>query len=235
MAAAPLRYDGAVMRRLLPRLLVSALLAGVASAAAQEPDHDLLTLTSGERLVGELIDLRDGRYWMLLTDGRMVSAELRTVVSVEMAGSARELVAVENLPLPDWSTSLREGETGRAVAVGFDFGTSQSLRVRLRTAGRAVSHVDLRFGLAPYIGPGVAPAFLTGPEVAFSGGSPVHFTLSTLVGSALVWGSPYPFVGLGTGLQIDPKGPAEFHVGLVAGTSFSSVGVVPDVSAAFLW
>ena len=45
------------MRRLLPRLLVSALLAGVASAAAQEPDHDLLTLTSGERLVGELTAL----------------------------------------------------------------------------------------------------------------------------------------------------------------------------------
>jgi len=223
------------MARLLPRLLVLSVLGGVAAAAADEPDHDLLTLTSGERLVGELIDLRDGRYWMLLTDGRMISAELRTVVSVEMAGSAREPVAVENLPLPDWSPSARGDESGRAVAVGFDFGTSQSLRVRLRTAARGVAHVDLRFGGTLYIGPGLAPALLTGPEIAFSRGSPVHFTLSTLVGTAVVWGSPYPFVGLGPGLQIDPKGPGEFHIGLIAGTSFNSVGVVPDVSAAFLW
>jgi hypothetical protein len=221
------------MRRLLPRLLVSALLAGVASAAAQEPDHDLLTLTSGERLVGELIDLRDGRYWMLLTDGRMVSAELRTVVSVEMAGSARELVAVENLPLPDWSTPQEEGQ--RPIAVGFDFGLTQRLRLRFRQPGPGVAHVDVTVGGALMVGPGVGPALLAGTELALFGRSPVHLTVSALVGPALVWGSPYPFVGVGTGLQVDPKGPGEFHLGVTAGTTFNTAGVVPDLSVSFLW
>jgi hypothetical protein len=223
------------MRPLLLLVPVAFVAACIARAAAEDVPHDVITLTTGERLVGELVDVRDGRYWVLLTNGRMVSVEFRTASLVEMAGRSTEPVPMEDLPLPVWNESPYEAENQRAIAGGFDFGLTQGARVRFRTSSPAVAHVDVKAGLTLLFGGGTGPALLTGAEVAFFRDSPVHLTLSGAVGPAIIWGSVYPFVGVGTGVQFDPKGPMEVHLGLMAGTTFSYFAVSPDLSLAWIW
>ncbi|MDP2317049.1 MAG: hypothetical protein Q8P41_29420 [Pseudomonadota bacterium] len=218
---------------LLPPLALLA--ACIASASAEELEHDVITLNSGERLVGELVDVRDGRYWMLLTDGRMVSAEFRSATRVEMAGASVQPIAISDLPLPDWDNYDGPADTKRPIAGGFDFGLNQAARIRFRTNSPAVAHIDLKAGGSLVFGSGVGPALLTGVDVAFFHDAPVHLTLSAVLGPAIIWGSLYPFVGAGTGLQIDPKGPVEVHIGLTAGTTFSYFAVSPDLSLSWVW
>ncbi|MFN7145531.1 MAG: hypothetical protein ACK4YP_17280 [Myxococcota bacterium] len=222
----------------LASLLPSVLLAGcVASAAAADPfPKDTLTLATGERLVGELLDVRDGRYWMLLDDGSMISVAFRNVVRVEMAGGAPpEPVAVDELPLPSWDVEAPAEEEHRAIGAGFDFGLTQGARVRFRIGTPAISHVDVRGGLQLLVGSGAGFGFITGAEIALFGKSPVHLTFSVNAGPSLVFGSFYPFVGAGPGVQFDPPGAMEVHLGLVAGTTFSSFAVVPDLSLSWVW
>ena len=104
------------MRPLLLLVPVAFVAACIARAAAEDVPHDVITLTTGERLVGELVDVRDGRYWVLLTNGRMVSVEFRTASLVEMAGRSTEPVPMEDLPLPVWNESPYEAENQRAIA-----------------------------------------------------------------------------------------------------------------------
>ncbi len=216
--------------RLLPLLAF----ACFGSAAAQDLEHDVLVLTSGERLVGDIVDLRDGRYWMLLMDGRMVSVELRTAARVEMAGGSVEPIPMEDLPLPDWYGGAVERK--RPIAGGVDVGLTQGARVRFRFRSAGVAHVDLKAGLGLLVGGGVGPALLTGLEIAFLRDSPVHFTLSGSGGAATLWGGLYPFVGVGTGLQVDPSGPVELHLGVTAGTTFGTgAALMPDLTVSWVW
>lgn len=216
-------------------LVLALALAGVGTAAAEELEHDLLVLTSGERLVGELVDLRDGHYRMVLLDGRTVSVDFRTVARAEMAGASVRAIPMGELPLPEWSAGARDDDE-RSVAGGFDFGLTQGARVRFRMASPAVAHVDLKAGAGLLFVGGVGPALLTGVDVAFFNDSVVHLTLSGVGGAGTVWGGLYPFVGLGSGLQIDPRGPIEVHLGVTAGAAFgANFGVVPDLSLSWLW
>jgi hypothetical protein len=223
------------MRAFLRSVPVSLLAAYVGEAAAADLSHDVITLTTGERLVGELVDVRDGRYWMLLTDGRMVSAEFRTATRVEMGGASTEPVPIEELPLPEWAGTAYGEENRRAIAGGLDFGLTQGARIRFRTNSPAVAHVDIKAGLSLALGSGVGFALLTGTEVAFFGNSPVHLTLSGGVGPAILYGSLYGLVGVGTGLQVDPKGPVEVHIGFLAGTNFNYFTVCPDLTVSWVW
>lgn len=223
------------MRAFLLLVPLALLAACIAEATAGDVSHDVITLTTGERLVGELVDVRDGRYWMLLTDGRMVSIEFRTASRVEMSGASTAPVPVDELPLPDWSSSAYTDDNKRAIAGGFDFGLTQGARVRFRTDSPAVAHVDVKAGLSLVFASGVGPAFLTGAEVAFFNNSPVHLTLSGSVGPAIIWGSLYPFVGAGAGMQIDPKGPVEVHIGIMAGTTFNYFALSPDLTVSWVW
>lgn len=231
---APASATVAAMRLL--SLLPSVLLAGcVASASAADTfPKDTLTLATGERLVGELLDVRDGRYWMLLDDGSMISVAFRNVVRVDMGG-APEPVEVGDLPLPSWEVEAPAEAPPRAIGGGFDFGLTQGARVRFRVGTPAISHVDIRGGLQLVVGSGAGVGFITGAELAFFGKSPVHLTLSVNAGPSLVFGSFYPFVGAGTGVQFDPPGAMEIHLGLVAGTTFSSFMLTPDLSLSWVW
>lgn len=222
--------------RLLHYLVPSALLAAsVAQASAEEISHDVITLTSGERLVGELLDVRDGQYRVLLTDGRMVSVNFRTAARVEMGGASTVPVPVDQLPLPDWHSTVDGEQYERPVAGGFDFGLTQGARLRFRMSSPAVAHVDLRLGLGLVFGNGVAPSALAGVDIAFFNDKPVHLTLSGTIGPAIVWGSVFPFIGAGPGVQFDLKGPAEVHLGLTLGTTFQSVAVTPDFGVSWVW
>ncbi len=216
----------------LPALLLLAL--GTA-APAWAADPDVLTLTSGEQLVGELVDVRDGRYWILLADGRMVNVDFRLVTLVEM-GSHDDAapVAPGDLPLPAWSESPPDERP--FLGGGFDVGLWTGGRLRFRVQTPLIAHVDLRLGVSPAVAPGLGLAILTGMDVAFPEKSPVRFTLGGSVGTATFYGDFYPFVSGGPGLQIDPDGPFEIHVGFGIGTTFSQgVTIVPDISVGWVW
>lgn len=223
--------------RLLHSLVPLALLAAsIAEASAEEISHDVITLTSGERLVGELVDVRDGQYRMLLTDGRMVSVEFRTASRVEMGGGSTLAIPMDQLPLPAWNSNAAGEEYKRPVAGGFDFGLVQGVRLRFRTASPALAHVDVRFGLAVLVGGTIAPTALAGVDLAFFNYKSVHLTLSGLAGPAIMWGELLPFIGLGSGFQFDVKGPAEVHLGLTVGTTFQGgVAVLPDLTVSWVW
>lgn len=222
------------MIRLAPLLLL--IVAGCAVALAEDADGgaDLLVLTSGEHLEGQIVDVRDGKYWMVLEDGRTVGVDFRTVRRVDMGDDHVEPVPASQLPLPVWP-NREDAEGRRRIAAGFDFGLTQGARVRIHFDSRGVSHLDTTLGLRPVLASGLGVALLTGVEGAFPRDSPVRVTLGTSLGATLIYGSLYPFIGGGVGLQVDPRGPFELHVGAQAGTNFSSLAVVPELHTSWVW
>lgn len=217
------------------RLLLFALLAGcIASADAQTVEPDVLTLSSGERITGELLDVRDGKYWVLRTDGQIVSLDFRLVQAVVRGGASIAPVPVEDLPLPSWNTPrVRAAE--RPIMAGFDFGFTTGVRGRFNTESPAVSHVDIKAGVSPILAGSFGPVVHTGVEVAFFGASDVHLTLGASVGGALIWGSFYPFAGAGMGADFDLRGPFEVHVGAQAGIAGSYFAFVPELTGSWMW
>jgi hypothetical protein len=222
------------MSRFLAALFPLALAGCIGTAAADALDHDVITLVTGERLVGELVDVQDGKYWMLLSSGRMVATGFHDVARVEMAGA--EPVAPAEIPLPEW-TRGQGGATGGAGTIGggFDFGLLMGGRLRFHIESPAIDHVDLRLATSLLWASSVGAAAYVGGEVAFFGESPVHLALSVNAGPALVSGSLYPFIGLGAGLQFDPRGPFEVHLGAIVGTDFSSLAIAPELSTSWVW
>ena len=200
----------------------------LATAAAAE--LDVLTLKSGEQVSGELIDLRDGQYWILLPDMKVRSYPMVEVVRVE-TGDAPAPTAPPSegpLPLPEW-----DGRTvptyDRSVAYGFDFGSSNGVRVRFRTRSRAVAHQDLTLGGRLYILPGFGYGPSLTAETAFFGAANVHPTLLASAGFVLMWGEFYPGATAGIGLQVDPDGPFELdRKSTRLNSSHSSVSRMPS-------
>ena len=215
-------------------LLLGAGCVAVASAAEDETAHDVLVLSTGERLEGTLVDVRDGRYWLLLADGRTVGVDFRTVSAVDMADARAEPIPASQLPLPTWpNREVADGQ--RAVAGGFDMGLTQGGRVRFRFDNPAISHLDTTLGVQPMLASGLGFGLLAGVQAAFPQRSVVRLTLGTSIGAGLIYGSFYPYVGAAVGLQIDPRGPFEFHLGADAGTTFSSLAVVPKLHTTWMW
>ncbi len=216
------------MMRRLPFVLLLASAAAIAPAHAGDAlDPDVLVLRDGERVIGELVDVQDGKYWILQANGLIRAVDFRTVARVEMAGV--EPIRVGELPLPEW----REGGDGR-IGGGFDFGPSMGARVRFRIGTPAIDHVDLRLATSLMYTYTLGVGVFTGAEVALFGDAPVHLAFSANLG-AMTTGGLYPFVGAGISLQIDPRGPFELHFGAVAGTSFSYAALSPELSASWVW
>lgn len=215
----------------LSAALLAACLVAPRGARADDAERggaqDVLTLSSGERLVGDLVDLRDGRYWLLLADGSIVSADMRAVVRVER-GDVRETDPAD-LPLPDWR--VRDPRRDNPIGGGFDLGLTTSAKLRFRLKKGVVSHVDARLGVGPNVNSGWG--VIVGPEVAFLRDSPVHPTLTALV--AIGSAGPLPFIGAGAALVIDPVGIFEARVGAVAGASSWGFDWMPELGVGFVW
>jgi hypothetical protein len=220
------------MRRGLA-LFLPLVLAGCAAASASALDADVITLKDGTQLVGELVDLQDGKYWFMRRDGVMVAVAFRDVARVEMHGS--EAVPAADLPLPEWGEApAKTGEAG-TIGGGFDFGLSMGGRLRFHVESPAVDHVDVRVGENLFWASGLGVVLGVSGEIAFFGESPVHLSLALDAGPGLFSGSLYPFVGAGAGVIADPQGPFEFHAGVLVGTNFSSFAVGPDLAVAWVW
>lgn len=211
----------------------------VSPASAQGTGSDVLTLSSGERIVGELLDVRDGKYWVLQGDGQIVSLDFRTVQTVQRGGAAlpqAEAVPIDELPLPSWNAPAKAPSTKRPIEGGFDFGFTTGARVRFNLKdSKAASSVDLKLGVAPVVGGALGALFHTGPELALFGRSTVHMTLSASVGLGLIWGSFYPYAGVGTGLSIDPRGPFELHIGFEGGLTSAYFAFSPEITTSWMW
>jgi len=214
----------------LSAALLTAGLAAPVDARAEDPDAaalDVLTLVSGERLTGDLVDLRDGRYWVLLPDGTVVSVDMHAVRLLER-GDARDADPAD-LPLPDWR--VRDPREDNAIGGGFDIGLTTSLRVRFRRDARVLAHIDARLSAGPMLSAGFG--VFVGPEFALFPDSPVHLTLTALAG-----GSPagaFPFVGAGAGILVDPRGAFEARLGAIGGVSPWGLDVVPELAVGFVW
>ena len=208
----------------------------VAAAAAAE--LDVLVLTTGERVEGELIDLRDGQYWVILPDMKVRSYKLQDVVRVEVGGAAPVVSTPApdaELPVPSWQTGRNIPHYDRKMAVGFDFGSSMAVRLRFRTQTRALAHVDLSLGEHLQLFPGFGFGSLLQAEAAFFGGANVHPTVLASTGLTFMWGDFYYSLTGGLGLQVDPDGPFELHLGFQMGILDEEVTLVPDISGTWVW
>jgi hypothetical protein len=235
------------------------LLAGCISLATAA-DRTVLELKSGARIAGELIDVRDGRYWVLLPNGTMVSYALADVARVDgrLTGDTPLAVPVDAPPpaegtAPDAITPDETGPDGKVVSAdeaevapppprqhllggGYELGLVTGARLRFHIETPAIDHVDIRAGQGFIINGGLDLGLLTGAEIGFFGKSIVHLALAVDAGVELVSAYTfYPFVGVGGTVQYDPKGPFECGLGAVVGTDTLDMAVVPEASLAWVW
>ncbi len=220
----------ALLRR---SLLVLAVLAPRVAAAAEPVPGERVELQTrqGTLLVGELIDVRDGRYWLLLDDGTMVSAAIEDVTP----GGAEPPPAT--LPLPDWGREDRAERTeaasnARAVGGGFELGLLQGGRVRFRNASPVLHHVDARLSIATVTNAGTTLVVLTGGEAAFLPKGPIHLAASLDVGFSASGGA---LVGVGGAFIYDPRGAFELRGGAIFGIGTASAAFIPVLSGAWMW
>lgn len=243
----------------LALLALSGLLAACVATAVAGDTWDVIHLKAGSSMTGHILEVRNGSYWMEMADGSVMEIPLGDVLRVDRAVPAASLTApgasaanpaAPGAAPPTPATTARpDKESG--VGGGFDLGwLAFGGRLRLYNPKGAVHHVDLRLGAGMAFAfssiaslDGIGPTLTTGAEVGFLRG-PVHLDVGMLAGIWLSsFSSPYPAIGITTGVEIDPKGPFSVHLGLQNFVAFSSFGsfdlgyflIAPDMSVGWVW
>lgn len=242
--------------------LAFALVAGCVAVVIAGDARDQVVLKSGAIHHGELLEARDGQYWLQLSDGTLQAfpfADVERVVKASEVGTTPEPPPQDLAPSPlsaaeqrtaahpepkqaaaEPTSEAKPPRDERTVGGGFDVGLVTAGRLRFRLNNPVIANIDLRAGAAGGVIASSSavpfPLVFIGPEVSFIKNSRVHPTLALQVGAGVYSSSVYPWVGGGAGIKIDLTRVVELNASAAVGVLGSSyVGVVPDVGVSFVW